>query len=53
MVVASQSDQLSSLMGSILHGECGRSWALSDTPNLSEVEQENQQNRFCLKNIAA
>jgi len=38
MMLARQSEQLSSPMGSILHGGLGRSWALSDTSNLSGVE---------------
>jgi len=46
-VVASQSEQLSSPMESILHWEQGRSWAPSDTSNLSEVKQKRtEENLF-------
>jgi len=48
VVVPTQSKQLSSPMESILHCERGRSWALSDTPNLSEVERKHEQNKICL-----
>jgi len=48
-VVVSQSNQFSSPMGSILHGERGRSWAPSDTPNTSGVEPKHEQNRICLE----
>jgi hypothetical protein len=40
VVVAIQSKQLSSPMGTILRGGLGRSWASSDTSNLSGVERK-------------
>jgi len=49
MVMASQSKQLSSPMEGIPHWEQGRSWVLSDTPNLSGMERKYEQNRICLE----
>jgi len=45
-VVVSQSKQLSSPMESILHWEKGRSWAQSDTSNLSGVERKHEQKKL-------
>ena len=49
VVMVSKSNRFSSPMESTLHCKRGRSWALSDTPNLSGVERTNQQNRIPYK----
>jgi hypothetical protein len=36
-------------MEGILHWKQGRSWAMSNTPNLSGVEQKNEQKSLYLK----
>ena len=46
-MVANQSNRFSSPMESTLYCECGRSWALNDTPNLTGVERKNEQ-KICL-----
>ncbi len=49
VVVPTQLNRLSSLMESILHHECGRSWALSDIPNLTGMERNSEYNIICLQ----
>jgi hypothetical protein len=49
MVMVSRLNKLSSPMENVFHRGQGRSWALSDTPNLSGVERKSKQERMYLR----